>query len=70
MAHSKKRKLVVPARCTACGRPFPHEDGVVASSTYCRECSHDRLATAKKVLGLRPITSADFDGPYLIRQGR
>lgn len=70
MSLTKKQKLIVTACCRGCGRPLSLDQGVVAASTYGPCCSAARLATATRVLKLKPITAADFDGLYLTRRGR
>jgi hypothetical protein len=70
VSRSSKGELVVAACCCSCGRPLSQDQGVVAASSYGRCCSDVRRQKAVAKLGLGPITSADFDGPYLIRRGR
>jgi hypothetical protein len=69
VSRSGKEKLVVAACCRLCGRPLSQERGV-ADSISGRCCSSLRHQKAVAKLGLRPITPADFDGPYLVRRGR
>jgi hypothetical protein len=70
MARSSKTKLVVAARCRSCGRPLSGAEGAVYAASYGRCCSSERRQKASAKLLLRPITSADFDGAYFVRQGR
>jgi len=70
VSRTRKEKLVVASTCRGCGEPRKLEEGVVASSSYGACCSKSRRAIAAGYLGLRPITPADFEGPYLVRSGR
>ncbi len=62
----RKGKIVAAPRCGSCGRALRLEEGVVAASSYGQCCSAARRAAAQRAFGLRPLTNADFSGPYLL----
>lgn len=70
MASTTKSKLVAAPRCRSCGRAIGLSEGIVADSTYCRHCSAARHEAAKRTLDLRPISDADFLGPYVLQRRR
>jgi hypothetical protein len=70
VSRRSKEKLVVAARCPWCGRSLARMKGFVGKLSHGRCCSKERHQKAVAKLGLRPITPADFDGPYLVRRGR
>jgi hypothetical protein len=62
--------LVIAPRCRSCGRALKLEEGAVAASSYGQCCSSARRDAAQRAFGLRPISAADFDGPYLLPRDR
>jgi hypothetical protein len=53
-------------KCRHCKRAWTPAHGVIATKTYCPKCSNARQARAARGFGMKPVTPADFDGPYLI----
>lgn len=66
MSNRSKRLTILRPQCRFCGRYWMPADGVVANSSFCSACSDSRRALASEHLGLRPLTSADTVGPYLL----
>jgi len=63
-------RLITRPRCRHCNREWMPGHGVVAAEDFCRKCRKERRAKAKRAFGLRPLTPADFDGPYLLPRAR
>jgi len=53
-------------KCRHCGRKWHPQEGAVASRDYCQVCHKDRREVAKRKFSLRPLSAADFNGPYLL----
>jgi len=62
--------MITRPRCRYCNREWVPAIGVAATQDYCRRCRKARREKAKRAFGLRPLTAADFDGPYLLPRAR
>lgn len=65
MTRKVNRNVSLP-RCRHCHRFWRPAEGVVASKAYCKKCSKERRVAATSALGLRPFSSVDITGPYLL----
>lgn len=52
--------------CRHCGLHWRPGEGVVADAAYCKKCAKERRAAATSILGLKRITAADLQGPFLL----
>jgi hypothetical protein len=53
-------------KCRFCATPWLPPMGVTAAKAFCPKCRDERRQKAKQTLGLKKISSKDFDGKYLL----
>lgn len=53
-------------KCRFCSTSWLPPMGVVAAKAFCPKCRDDRRHKAKQALGLKKVSSKDFDGKYLL----
>ena len=58
--------MIVLPKCRYCGRQWLPRSGAAASRIFCNQCRKERRELAAQFFSLRPISSRDLDGPYLL----
>jgi hypothetical protein len=53
-------------KCRYCSAQWSPAAGVVAAKSFCAKCRKKRRQIAKRTLGLKPISSADLSGKFLL----
>lgn len=58
--------MFVKPKCRFCSASWMPAMGVVATKAFCARCRKERQKIAKRTLGLKRISPADFDGNFLL----
>jgi hypothetical protein len=58
--------MIALPKCRHCHRTWKPRLGIVANKAYCRRCRNQRREVAKRVFGLRPLTTEELDRKYVL----